>query len=145
MDALYILPDAVIFSDFNDFKQAFMKQILINSEELQTRVAVVKDGILQDFFMERSDRDSLVGSIYKARIKNLEPSLQAAFVDIGNAWEKSYRYDMSGINVGAGYGLRIKVPYLNAPVRLDLAYPILNNQDDVKNTLRFHFNMGFAF
>lgn len=69
----------------------------------------------------------------------------AAFVDIGNAWEKSYRYDMSGINVGAGYGLRIKVPYLNAPVRLDLAYPILNNQDDVKNTLRFHFNMGFAF
>ena len=80
---LYILPDAVIFSDFNDFKQAFMKQILINSEELQTRVAVVKDGILQDFFMERSDRDSLVGSIYKARIKNLEPSLQAAFVDIG--------------------------------------------------------------
>jgi ribonuclease G len=61
-----------------------MKQILINSEELQTRVAVVKDGILQDFFMERSDRDSLVGSIYKAKIKNLEPSLQAAFVDIGS-------------------------------------------------------------
>ncbi|NMA19558.1 MAG: Rne/Rng family ribonuclease [Lentisphaerae bacterium] len=61
-----------------------MKQILINSEELQTRVAVVKDGILQDFFMERTDRDSLVGSIYKAKIKNLEPSLQAAFVDIGS-------------------------------------------------------------
>jgi Rne/Rng family ribonuclease len=60
-----------------------MKQILINSEELQTRVAVVKDGVLQDFFMERSDRDGLVGSIYKAKIKNLEPSLQAAFVDIG--------------------------------------------------------------
>jgi len=80
---LIFQPDAVVFSDLTDFKQAFMKQILINSEELQTRVAVVKDGILQDFFMERSDRDSLVGSIYKARIKNLEPSLQAAFVDIG--------------------------------------------------------------
>ena len=52
-----------------------MKQILINSEELQTRGAVVKDGILQDFFMEHSDRDSVVGSIYKAKIKNLEPSL----------------------------------------------------------------------
>ncbi len=60
-----------------------MKQILINSEELQTRVAVVENGILQDFFMERTNRDRLVGSIYKARIKNLEPSLQAAFVDIG--------------------------------------------------------------
>ena len=68
----------------NEFNNTFMKQILINSEELQTRVAVVKDGVLQDFFMERSDRDSLVGSIYKAKIKNLEPSLQAAFVDIGS-------------------------------------------------------------
>ncbi|NMA45424.1 MAG: Rne/Rng family ribonuclease [Lentisphaerae bacterium] len=61
-----------------------MKQILINCEELQTRVAVVQDGILQDFFMERNVRgDTMVGSIYKGRIKNLEPSLQAAFVDIG--------------------------------------------------------------
>lgn len=60
-----------------------MKQIIINSEELQTRVAVVCDGVLHDFFMERKERDRLVGSIYKAKIKNLEPSLQAAFVDIG--------------------------------------------------------------
>jgi len=60
-----------------------MKQIIINSEELQTRVAVVNNGILHDFFMERNARDRMVGSIYKARIKNLEPSLQAAFVDIG--------------------------------------------------------------
>lgn len=60
-----------------------MKQIIINSEELQTRVAVVCDGVLHDFFMERNEQDRLVGSIYKAKIKNLEPSLQAAFVDIG--------------------------------------------------------------
>ncbi|MBR4124812.1 MAG: Rne/Rng family ribonuclease [Victivallales bacterium] len=60
-----------------------MKQILINSEELQVRVAVVEDGRLQDFFMERTNKDRIVGSIYKGRIKNLEPSLQAAFVDIG--------------------------------------------------------------
>ena len=60
-----------------------MKQILINQEELQTRVAVVEDGKLEDFFIERRDRDRVAGCIYKARIKNLEPSLQAAFVDIG--------------------------------------------------------------
>ncbi len=60
-----------------------MKQILINSEEMQTRVAVVVDGVLQDFFMERKSRDQMVGSIYKGVIRNLEPSLQAAFVDIG--------------------------------------------------------------
>ncbi len=60
-----------------------MKQILINNEEMQIRVAVVQDGVLQDFFMERTNRDQLVGSIFKGKIKNLEPSLQAAFVDIG--------------------------------------------------------------
>ena len=62
-----------------------MKQIIINSEELQTRVAVVNDGVLQDFFMERTARNNLVGSIFKGKIKNMEPSLQAAFVDIGGS------------------------------------------------------------
>lgn len=60
-----------------------MKQIIINHEELQTRAAVVQDGVLEDFFFERAQRDRLVGSIFKGKIKNLEPSLQAAFVDIG--------------------------------------------------------------
>lgn len=60
-----------------------MKQILINCEELQTRVAVVENGKLQDFFIERRDHDRLTGSIFKGKIRNLEPSLQAAFVDIG--------------------------------------------------------------
>jgi ribonuclease G len=60
-----------------------MKRILINQEELQTRVAIVEDGKLEDFFIERTDRDRLAGSIFKAKIRNLEPSLQAAFVDIG--------------------------------------------------------------
>jgi len=60
-----------------------MKRILINREELQTQIAIVSDGRLEDFFIERTDRDRLAGSIFKAKIRNLEPSLQAAFVDIG--------------------------------------------------------------
>ena len=51
-----------------------MKQIIINSEELQTRVAVVNDSVLQDFYMERTARDNVVGSIFKGKIKNMEPS-----------------------------------------------------------------------
>ena len=69
----------------------------------------------------------------------------AIFIDAGNAWENSYSMGMSGMNSGAGYGLRIKVPYLNAPVKLDLAYPILSNQSDLSRQLRFHFNMGFTW
>lgn len=37
--------------------------------------------------------------------------------------------DLSEINVGVGYGLRIRLPVINAPIKLDLAYPIVNNQD----------------
>jgi Rne/Rng family ribonuclease len=60
-----------------------MKQILINSEDLQVSVAVVENGQLEDFQIERTDCNRLSGSIFKGRIRNLEPSLQAAFVDIG--------------------------------------------------------------
>ena len=69
----------------------------------------------------------------------------AIFVDAGTAWAKSYDMALSDMNIGAGYGLRIKVPMLNAPIKLDLAYPIVNNQDDEKSKLRFHFNIGFTF
>lgn len=69
----------------------------------------------------------------------------AVFVDAGNAWKNSYSYGMSGMNVGAGYGLRIKVPYVNAPIAVDLAYPIVNNQDGQDSKFRVHFNMGFTW
>ena len=60
-----------------------MKQLLINCEGLETRVALAYDGKLQNYFIERSDENHIVGSIFKGVIRNLEPSLQAAFVDIG--------------------------------------------------------------
>lgn len=73
------------------------------------------------------------------------PIRGAAFVDAGNAWRNSYSMGFSQMNVGAGYGLRIKVPILNAPIRLDLAYPVVNNQEAESNKVRFHFNLGFTF
>ena len=55
------------------------------------------------------------------------PIRGAVFADIGNAWADAYEMDFSDINIGAGYGLRIKIPQLNVPIKLDLAYPVLNN------------------
>ncbi|WP_176013255.1 outer membrane protein assembly factor BamA [Victivallis sp. Marseille-Q1083] len=69
----------------------------------------------------------------------------AAFVDAGSVWSNPYSFGIGNFNVGVGYGLRIKVPYLNAPVKLDLAYPVLNNVDGLSSKLRFHFNMGFTW
>lgn len=73
------------------------------------------------------------------------PIRGAVFADIGNAWADAYEMDFSDINIGAGYGLRIKIPQLNVPIKLDLAYPVLNNQKHESNKIRFHFNIGFSF
>ncbi len=59
------------------------KIIVINSESLETRVAVIQDGKLDEFTIERTNEERLVGSIFKGRVRNLEDGLKAAFVDIG--------------------------------------------------------------
>lgn len=59
------------------------REIIINSEPLEKRVALLEDGVLEKFDLERVGDDRLVGSIFKGKIQNLEPGLKAAFVDIG--------------------------------------------------------------
>ncbi len=68
----------------------------------------------------------------------------AVFCDVGDATSAHFG-PISQPNVGVGYGLRIMVPGINMPIRLDLAYPIVCNQEGVSRKLRFHFNMGFSF
>ena len=57
--------------------------MIVNNENLQTRIALTNDGKIEEYYIEREDSKRIVGSIYKGRIRNLEPSLQASFVDIG--------------------------------------------------------------
>ena len=59
-------------------------QIIINCEELETRFALLRDGVLEEYEIQRLDDDELLpGSIYLGKITHLEPKLEAAFVDIG--------------------------------------------------------------
>ncbi|MCM8536103.1 MAG: Rne/Rng family ribonuclease [Lentisphaeraceae bacterium] len=60
-----------------------MKNLYVNIERLETRVALTENNLLAEYEVERYDQQRLVGSIFKGKIKNLEDSLQAAFVDIG--------------------------------------------------------------
>lgn len=62
-----------------------MKQeMLINvAQPEECRIAIVEDGTLEELYVERSGQDSYVGNIYKGVVVNLEPSIQAAFVDFG--------------------------------------------------------------
>lgn len=68
----------------NWFKRSKMKrEIIVNVESLETRVAVMENGRLEEFMVEHPEEERLVGSIFKGRIQNLENDLQAAFIDIG--------------------------------------------------------------
>ena len=62
-----------------------MKQeMLINvAQPEECRIALVEEGLLEELYIERSSQDNYVGNIYKGKIVNLEPSIQAAFVDFG--------------------------------------------------------------
>ncbi|MEY2880572.1 MAG: hypothetical protein RLZZ15_2952, partial [Verrucomicrobiota bacterium] len=59
------------------------RELIINSEPLEKRVALLVDGRLEKFEIERESDSRMVGGIYKGRVKNLDPGLKAAFVDIG--------------------------------------------------------------
>src|SRR5678816_4536547 len=60
------------------------KEMLINvSEGEECRIALLEDGKLEELYMERTSSTSHVGNIYKGRVTNVEPSIQAAFVDFG--------------------------------------------------------------
>lgn len=58
-------------------------EILVNITPMETRVAVVENGAVQELYIERSQTRGLVGNIYKGKIVRVLPGMQAAFVDIG--------------------------------------------------------------
>ncbi|MFA5117922.1 MAG: Rne/Rng family ribonuclease [Candidatus Omnitrophota bacterium] len=59
------------------------KEILVNVEPQEKRVAILKDGQLEEFYIERSQDKTIVGNIYKGKIEAVIPSIAGAFVDIG--------------------------------------------------------------
>ncbi|WP_106478417.1 ribonuclease G [Phytohalomonas tamaricis] len=58
-------------------------EVLINLTPMETRVAVVENGVLQEAYIERSRRRGIVGNIYKGKVIRVLPGMQAAFIDIG--------------------------------------------------------------
>jgi len=58
------------------------KEMLINVlQPEECRIAIVEDGILEELYVERTSLESYTGNIYKGKVVNLEPAIQAAFVD----------------------------------------------------------------
>ncbi|MDP6190774.1 MAG: ribonuclease E/G, partial [Gammaproteobacteria bacterium] len=59
------------------------EEILINFSPMETRVAVIENGMLQEVHVERNDSRGIVGNVYQGKVVRVLPGMQAAFVDIG--------------------------------------------------------------
>lgn len=60
-----------------------MKQMIVHCTQHMTQMALLENGRLVEYAAERDQQQGLVGSFYKARVINVLPGMQAAFVDIG--------------------------------------------------------------
>ena len=59
------------------------KEIYINVEDTENRIAVLEDGVLEEYYFERSGSKRLAGSLYRGRVSKVVPGIQACFVNIG--------------------------------------------------------------
>src|SRR5437016_6217700 len=65
-------------------KDLSMSNILvINASGQETRVALIEQGTISEYYLERKNEKGIVGNIYKGRVVRVLPGMQAAFVDIG--------------------------------------------------------------
>ena len=79
------------------------EEILMNITPMESRVALVENGVLQEIYIERACSRGIVGNIYKGKVVRVLPGMQAAFVDIGleraafiHASEIASRQDKNG-------------------------------------------------
>lgn len=73
------------------------QQIIIQDHSRQLQVAVLEDGRLAEYFVQRSDGSPVSGSVYRGVVESVLPGMQAAFVDIG--WERNAYLAMEDVAV----------------------------------------------
>ena len=68
------------------------KEIIINADKNQTRIALIESGELIELYIEDAEHERTLGDIYLGRIRRTMPSIQAAFVDIGQKQDAFLHY-----------------------------------------------------
>jgi ribonuclease G len=59
------------------------KEMIVSHSPLQTRLAIVENGVVSEVAFERERSRGVVGNIYKGRVNRVLPGMQSAFVDVG--------------------------------------------------------------
>ena len=73
------------------------QQIVIQNDSRQMQVAVLEDGRLADYFVQRNDDNPVTGSFYRGVVESVLPGMQAAFVDIG--WQRNAYLALEDVEV----------------------------------------------
>src|SRR5437588_7478484 len=58
-------------------------KLILNVEKLESRVALLENGRLEEYSVERKSSRNIGGGVYKGKVKNIGMGLKAMFVDIG--------------------------------------------------------------
>src|SRR5436309_4323430 len=79
-----VCPQSAPFRTRARHKDPSMSNILvINASGQETRVALIEQGTISEYYLERKNEKGIVGNIYKGKVVRVLPGMQAAFVDIG--------------------------------------------------------------
>ncbi|MGC8554901.1 MAG: Rne/Rng family ribonuclease [Candidatus Acidulodesulfobacterium sp.] len=62
-------------------------ELVVSKDDFETRIALMEEGMLTEIFIERDESTPKHGNIYKGKVTQVLPGIQASFIDIG--WEKS--------------------------------------------------------
>src|SRR5438067_11206058 len=122
-------------------------KLVVSVEKLERRVALLENGRLEEYSVERNTSRNIVGSVYKGRVKNIEMGLKAMFVDIGfekNAflhfWDPIPPALDSGIeeidrpsNHGQRKRIKAKDIPIIYPVRSDVIVQVTNGPNGTKS------------
>jgi len=60
-----------------------IKEMIVHSTSLETKVAILEDDQLAELYLERNLSRGILGNIYKGKVTKVLPGMQSAFVDIG--------------------------------------------------------------
>lgn len=121
------------------------EEILINVSPVETRVALVENGVLQELYVERSHNKGFVGNIYKGKVVRVLPGMQAAFVDVGLARTAFiHAADMAEASISPD-GRRAEVPDIRTLVREGQTLLVQVSKDPISSKgARLTTNLSFS-
>ena len=94
------------------------RELVINSETLEKRVALLNNGVLERFELEHRNENRMVGAIFKGRVQNLEGGLKAALSPPSRFWTRPLKMAPTiRFSLRCSSSKRSRTPWLRSATR----------------------------